>query len=311
VYRKSEKKLDVSEPEMMLEIMDRHDWAVIVALVGSGQEIHSGEAGLAEWGRALGQKFKHWRVVSAGDSVLAGSASSVGRLFDGDPPVEMAYDERVHLPVSARAIRAERLSEWVNLLLAGDSERARELAAGAAADFGLVCTRSLAAARLWLRRNTRGTQRCGLVASSSDKRMRFYGLELSSGFTQRYEWDCWYLAGGDDVRSSNKLEVAATEFHCQGLELDWVGVCWGSDFTRTNDSDGWDHRDFAGSEWRQVGKPEDMAYLKNAYRVLLTRARKGMVLWVPPGSPDDPTLDPKRLDRTYQYLLSCGLAELQ
>jgi hypothetical protein len=141
--------------------------------------------------------------------------------------------------------------------------------------------------------------------------MRFYGLELSSGFTQRYEWDCWYLAGGDDVRSSNRLEVAATEFHCQGLELDWVGVCWGNDFTRSNDSDGWDHRDFAGSAWRQVGKPEDMAYLENAYRVLLTRARKGMVLWVPPGSPDDPTLDPKRLDRTYQYLLSCGLAELQ
>jgi hypothetical protein len=310
VYRKSNKRIDASEPEIMLSIMDKHDWAVVVCLIGSGQEIHDGEAGLAEWGRALHDKYPEWRVIASKYAVSGRTDSLLPATADVAWRDRIVVEDRLHLPVSLRSIRAERLSEWVDRVLAGDASQASQIASDALGDFSIVCSRSLADTRAWLRGRTEGTQKRGLVASSSDRRLRHYGFELSSGFTRGYEWDHWFLDGDDDVRSSNRLEVAATEFQCQGLELDWVGVCWGSDLTRDEMGVSWDLRQFKGSEWQSVRNEDERRFLVNTYRVLLTRARKGLLIWVPPGDVGDPTLDPTRLDRTYRYLLDCGVVEL-
>jgi len=164
--------------------------------------------------------------------------------------------------------------------------------------------------RNWLRSTTRGIRRCGLIASSGALRLRAHGLEVSSGFHGGYPVEHWFLGPRTDVRSSYQLEVALTEFECQGLELDRVGICWGSDFTRNDVDDDWRHRQFKGSKWQNVNKVENRAYLLNKYRVLLTRAREGMVIWVPEGDPYDPTRDPKILNDTADYLRACGVEEL-
>lgn len=312
VYQKTRKAFDASEPQIMLEIMNRHvDWAVIVALVGGGQEIHDGEAGLAEWGRALADSgLRDWHVVASPAALRGGSGLAGSRLFTGAPPVPVVENENLHLAVSVRSLRAEKISDWVDALLSGRSGEARALIPQVDGEFHIRITRDLATAKAWLRASRRGTvERCGLVASASDRRLRAYGIELSSGFTRGYEWDHWYLAPADDVRSSCQLEVAATEFHCQGLELDWVGVCWGSDLARNDDAT-WDMRRFGGNSWSRIVSPVDRNYLVNTYRVLLTRARKGLIIWVPPGNPGDPTLAPEPPDRTYRYLRDCGITAL-
>ncbi|MBM3862135.1 MAG: DUF2075 domain-containing protein [Verrucomicrobia bacterium] len=303
-----------SEPEIVLSIMDRHEWAVIVALVGGGQEINSGEAGLAEWGRSLQQRFRHWHVV-APPQALDGDTSLAGhRLFEAgnEAGLHIESEPSLHLDVNQRSFRAQRLAEWVQAVLAGD-------AAGATAimpdlvDFPLVITRSLATVRAWLREHTRGLRRCGLIASANAVRLRADGLELSSGFRQgnRDMYVHWFLANPSDVRSSNQLEVAASEFECQGLELDWVGVCWGGDFTYNHATRNWLYQCFAGKGWGDIRQEIDRRYLLNTYRVLLTRAREGMIIWVPTGSVDDSTRPPDLFDVTADYLKRCGIPEIR
>jgi hypothetical protein len=302
---------DASEPEMMLSIMDRHrDWAVIIALIGGGQEIYDGEAGLAEWGRTIVQHFPHWDVVASPEALSGGSSVAGSRLFEGVDPSAVGVQTvpELHLPIPARTFRAEAVTLWVNAVLDGEPEQAQAVTKKMA-DFPIVLTRSLEDARRWLRTQTRGNRRCGLVVSSGDRRLRAYGIETSSGFTGGYPWEEWFLAGPTDVRSSFQLEAAATEFQCQGLELDWVGVCWGSDFSWTPSERKWDCRRFVGSRWQAVRKQTDRQYLVNKYRVLLTRAREGMVIWVPTGE-GVAELEPARLDGTYRYLRDCGLPEL-
>ena len=302
---------DISEPETMLSIMDRHqDWAVLVALVGGGQEIHNGEAGLAEWGRTLRDKFSHWLVV-ASSKALTGDTSVAGhRLFaDGsDGTLSVQSEPALHLDVCLRSFRAQRVSEWVEAVLSGDAMKAASIMADIR-EFPIVMTRSLGTARAWLQEHTRGLRRCGLVASSGAIRLRPHGLELSSGFRQgnRDIYVHWFLDHPPDVRSSNQLEVAASEFECQGLELDWVGLCWGGDFTFDHPTGGWSFRCFSGSRWGQVGKEIDRRYLLNSYRVLLTRARQGLVIWVPPGDSTDLTRPSGWFDATADYLVCCGL----
>ena len=177
------------------------------------------------------------------------------------------------------------------------------------AEFPLVMTRSLSSARAWLRDRARGLRRCGLVASSGGLRLRAEGLELSSGFRQgnRDIYVHWFLGEPPDIRSSNQLEVAASEFECQGLELDWVGVCWGGDFS-FNETDGdWCYRNLSGSRWQQVASEIDRAYLLNTYRVLLSRAREGMMIWVPEGDASDVTRPRQWFDSTAAFLQRCGL----
>lgn len=306
-------KRDMSEPSVMLSIMDRHEWAVIIALVGGGQEIYSGEAGLVEWGRALCTTFRHWRIVASPEAIRGGPSVAGSTLFDGNPPsgVSLVLSDAMHLPVSTRAHRnqdASAVNDWVNAVITGSAAQARA-AAARMTKFPLRLTRSLRIARAWLS-SARGLKRPGLVTSSGALRLRAFGIEVSSGFTNGFPWEEWFLADPDDIRSSYQLEVAATEFQCQGLELDVVGLCWGNDMTWDARRGAWLLRRFRGATWQKVHKPESREYLLNAYRVLLTRAREGLVVWVPKVGRDDPTIDPDMLDATAEFLRACGIQSL-
>lgn len=306
-------KRDYSEPEMLLRIMERHqDWAVVVALVGGGQEINDGEAGLEEWGRALTGCNRDW-VIYASPEVLEGGPSTAGhRLFD-DPAMQHKVEttSALHLRTSNRSLRADQLAKWVNHVLDGDSEGAATL--GVTERFPIFLSRSLQETRLILRQQGIGANRCGLVGSSGAARLRAEGLEPSSSFHAEYPWEHWYLSEETDIRSSYRCEVFATEFEIQGLELDWIGLCWGGDFV-WDELQGWQLRSLRQgfhSRWIGIKNAEKRTYRKNAYRVLLTRARKGMVIFVPKGNEDDPTNKPEEFEATARYLVNCGVMLLE
>ena len=305
-------KRDYSEPEMLLRIMERHsDWAVVIALVGGGQEINDGEAGLEEWGRALVGSTKDW-IIHASPEVLEGGPSTAGhRLFDIAIQKHVRTNPILHLRTSNRSLRAEKLATWVNCVLQGDAEQAASL--NVTAKFPIFLSRDLEQTRTKLREHGIGANRYGLVGSSGAARLRAEGLEPSSTFHAEYPWEHWYLAEKTDIRSSYCCEVFATEFEIQGLELDWIGLCWGGDFI-WDESHGWKLRALRHareSKWIAIKNNEKQIYRRNAYRVLLTRARQGMIIFVPRGNPIDTTNLPEKFDATAQYLLRCGITPLE
>jgi hypothetical protein len=302
---------DYSEPEMLLRIMERHqDWAMVVALVGGGQEINDGEAGLEEWGRALVGASKEW-LIYASPEVLEGGASTAGhRLFDALEQKEVQTSSALHLRTSNRSLRADQLATWVNLLLAGSADEAASLRI--TERFPIFLSRNLDETRIKLRQQGIGAERWGMIGSSGAARLRAEGMEPSSSFHADYPWEHWYLAEETDVRSSYRCEVFATEFEIQGLELDWIGLCWGGDFV-WEESGGWQLRALRHgreTKWGAIKNEEKKTYRRNAYRVLLTRARKGMVIFVPRGNPNDPTNLPDEFDSTAEYLVRCGVTLL-
>jgi len=306
-----------SEAALMLEVMGRcPDWSVIVALVGFGQEIHQGEAGLQEWGRSIAETSPNWSVV-ASPLVLDPSAAEeeTGCLFPPDvrQPISIERNRDLHLAVSIRSHRARMVSQWVKFVLDGNSEAAGELL-GDRSEFPVVVTRNLADARAWLRaRGGDGAHYSGcsgLLASSGALRLRAHGIEVSSGFRHGYPYEEWFLRSSHDIRSSSSLEVVATEFECQGLEIDWAGVCWGDDMVFDSGAKTWDTRRFVGARWVSVVRPDGRRFILNKYRVLLTRARRGFVVWVPPGSADDPTRKLHHLDATAEFLVKCGICPI-
>ncbi len=299
-----------SEAGIMLGIMDRWaDWAVIVALVGGGQEIHEGEGGLAEWGAAILDHFPHWEIEASPEALEGGPNVAGSCLFTDKRAASRAphAEPYFHLSVSVRSLRAAAVTDWVNAVVSGRANDA-ELIAAQTSQFPIRLTRSVDDARKWLRASTRGLRRCGLLASSGAMRLRAHGIELSSGFRRAYSLKDWFLAAPSDFRSSNMLEVALSEFECQGLELDRIGVCWGGDFTW--DGNQWDFQQLHGGRWRPEKVAVTREFVRNKYRVLLTRAREGMVIWVPRGDANDATRDPMRLDSTADFLLSCGATPL-
>jgi len=301
---------DYSEPEMLLKIMERHqDWAVVIALVGGGQEINSGEAGLGEWGRALLSAGRRWAIHASPEALEGGAAVAGSKLLPSEPDgsLDLHKERQLHLDVSVRNLKAESYSEWVNNVVEGKASAAAALKAEE--HFPILLTRSLSDLRSILRQNTLGESRCGLVASSRATRLRAEGLEPDSSFHREYRWDHWYLAPSTDVRASSQLEVFATEFEIQGLELDWIGLCWGGDFVWSPMRGDWLIRKLwqgAKSKWTEIHDEHQQTYRRNAYRVLLTRARQGIVLYIPEGDPNDPTRNPSDFDSTAQFLLSCG-----
>jgi len=304
---------DYSEPEMLLGVMERHqDWAAIIALVGGGQEINDGEAGLEEWGRALAQSSKNWTVY-ASPEVLEGGPSTAGhRLFDNETErIEVRTHSELHLRTSNRSLRAEKLATWVNYVLDGN---ATEAAALRIADkFPIFLSRDLNETRRKLREQKIGPIRYGLVGSSSAARLRAEGLEPNSTFHADYPWEQWYLASETDLRSSFQCEVFATEFEIQGLELDWIGLCWGGDFVWSG-LRGWQLRKLLpgpNNRWVAIKNKDKQTFRRNAYRVLLTRARQGMIIFVPKGNPDDSTNSPKDFQATAGFLLECGVTALE
>lgn len=302
--KRGKPNFDMSEPEFLIGVMDRHpDWCTIVCLVGGGQEINTGEAGISEWIWALETRFPHWEVfVSPRITLPEYSSGSDGAEFLRSERVRL--DERLHLAVSMRSFRAEALSDFVGQVVDNRPDAASDSYRQIKNTYPIYLTRSLYSARDWLRTKARGTERYGLIASAGAQRLKPEGIHIKADIDPTD----WFLNGKSDVRSSYYLEDVATEFAVQGLELDWAGVCWDADF-RYGDGQ-WTCQSFKGTRWLTVRDESRRLYLKNAYRVLLTRARQGMVIFVPRGDASDPTRPPEFYDGTYEYLRRCGIPEL-
>lgn len=292
-----------SEPEFLISCMDRHaDWAVVICLVGGGQEINRGEAGISEWLDAVYRHFPTWEVHIApalGESEYR-CAEALARAFEL-PGARHA--PKLHLATSMRSFRAESLSRFVRELLDLDRDSARHTLE-MLQKYPIRLTRDVGLARNWLRRQARGSERYGLVASSQAQRLKPLAIEVRV----RVDPVKWFLAEKEDIRSSYFLEDVATEFDVQGLELDWVGVVWDGDLRFDHGT--WSHNAFKGTRWNRVRDVVRRRYLENAYRVLLTRARQGMVIVVPEGVDGDPTRSRRFSDPTYDYLRSVGIPEL-
>lgn len=294
----------MSEPHFLISVMDRHtDWAVIVCLVGGGQEINRGEAGLSEWLTSLSAHFPHWHVYVS-PNLSASEYTQAAALTDLIAAPQLHIEPRLHLAVSLRSFRAETVSELVQAILENDLESAQALYAALARRYPLVLTRDIGAARAWLRAKARGSERYGLLASSGAHRLRPVGLHIGANI----DVVNWFLNGKEDVRSSYFLEEVATEFDVQGLELDWIGVVWDADLRYVDGQ--WEYKAFRGTAWENVNDATRRRYLKNAYRVLLTRARQGVVIVVPHGDAADETRRPEFYDGTFECLLSLGLESL-
>ncbi len=299
--KKNQPDFDHSEPEFLISCLDRHqDWAVVVCLVGGGQEINTGEAGISEWINAIYNQFSGWEVYispnltdneySAVDSIELLKTKSIVR-----------FNEDLHLSVSMRSFRAENLSRFIKNILDLDLSIAKETFKTISENYPIVLTRDLTKAKDWLKEKARGSERYGMVVSSQAQRLKPFAIDVKSPMNPVN----WFLDGKDDVRSSYYLEDVATEFHVQGLELDWSCVVWDGDL-RYSESD-WKTFAFKGSKWQNIHKLERKRYLINAYRVLLTRARQGMVIVVPEGSLDDHTRKSEYYDSTFNYLVNIGI----
>jgi schlafen family protein len=299
--KRSVKDFNMSEPEFLISVMDRHeDWCVVICLIGGGQEINTGEAGLKEWLSALGSRFSHWDVyissrLSDSDYV---NDKATANLLESFPVHER---RELHLSVSMRSFRAETLSSFVGLVIENRPAEARVAYAKISERYPIWLTRDLSEARLWLRDQSRGSERFGLLTSSGAHRLRPEGIHV----TAKIDAPTWFLNDRTDVRSSFYCEEVATEFDVQGLELDWAGVCWDADYRYWDGR--WTHLSFRGTRWQQINAAERQLYLKNAYRVILTRARQGMIIFVPSGSVEDPTRPPAFYDQTFEFLRDCGL----
>jgi hypothetical protein len=275
---------------------------VIVCLVGGGQEIHTGEAGIGAWLEAVNRSFAHWEMYVS--SKLTDSEYAASKAIETvQESGSVHFDDDLHLAVSMRSFRAEHVSAFVKALLDCEKERARE-ALAKLNRYPIVVTRNLAAAKKWVREHARGSERYGLMVSSKAQRLKPYAIDI------RVQTDPvhWFLDGKEDTRSSYYLEDPATEFQVQGLEVDWAIVSWDGDFRFEHS--GWSCHDFRGAKWQNVKNAENRNYLKNAYRVLLTRARQGMVIFVPEGNPTDHTRPPAYYDSTFQYLVEVGIPVL-
>jgi len=288
----------------LISCMDRHkDWAVIVCLVGGGQEINTGEAGISEWIKSINRSYPSWHVYISpqihDSEYAAGEAISMLQ-----PHRDVTYNDSLHLSVSMRSFRAENVSALVKKVLDHDVKSAQQTLLSLQGKYPIVVTRCLKAAKTWLKQQARGSERYGIVVSSQASRLKPHAIDVKSPVNPVH----WFLEGKDDVRSSYYLEDVATEFQIQGLELDWACVTWDADFRYRDD--GWQHFSFRGKKWTHIKKEERRMYLKNAYRVLLTRARQGMVIVVPEGDVEDPTRVPAFYDKTFEYLTSIGIPVL-
>ncbi len=294
--------LDHSEPHTILEIMSKKKGCLIVALVGEGQEIHKGEAGIKEWLRVLCSYFRDWNVFLSDQLMEKIEFEKINKL---------KIDKRLHLSVSVRSIRSTKLAEWVESLLKLDSQNALETKSKFLDRYPIFITRSFERAKNFLKYEKNDLERkgrYGIIASSGARRLRPHGIIVQE--SPRVEE--WFLNPINDIRSSNFLELAMTEFSIQGLELDWTCVCWDADLRVINNE--WKYFEFKGTKWNKIGISEAAEvrkqYLLNKYRVLLTRARVGMVIFIPEGNNEDETRKSELYDETFEYLKSCGIVVL-
>lgn len=304
--KKNKKNFSQSEPEFLISCLDRHqDWAVIVCLVGGGQEINKGEAGISEWIESLNRTFPDWHIYVS--NRLTDSEYAAGHAIELLEKHKTVFKvDSLHLSVSMRSFRSEHVALLVKNILDLNIEEAKANYQAVKERYPIVITRDLSKAKQWLKSKARGSERYGLIVSSKATRLKPDGIDVKSPMNPVN----WFLEGKDDIRSSYFLEDVATEFDVQGLELDWSCVTWDADFRYT--SSGWSHYELrftsdGPTKWNNIGKDYRKQYLKNAYRVLLTRARQGMVIVVPTGDINDSTRAPSYYDATYKYLREIGV----
>lgn len=296
---------DQSEPSFLISYLDRHtDWAVVICLVGGGQEINRGEAGISEWLDAIRENFPDWHVHVSPD--LRDSEFAAERaLSDLSDRKRVEMERNLHLSTSMRSFRADNVSHFVKAILDCDQVGATDALKKLSSLYPIVLSRDLRAAKRWIRDQARGSERYGLVASSGAQRLKPHAIDIRFSVNPVH----WFLNERDDTRSSWYMEDAATEFQVQGLELDWVCMTWDADLRFVNSQ--WSYNTFVGSRWTKVHKEDRRRYLLNAYRVLLTRARQGMVIFVPEGDDDDLTRPRGYYDSTFKYLSNIGVRRLE
>jgi len=295
---------DQSEPEFLLGIMNRRtDWAVVICLVGGGQEIYEGEAGIGGWLDAVHDDFRDWDVYVSPS--LTDSEYSAGAAIERvSLRAHVSAEPNLHLRTSMRSFRAENLSAFVRDALDLEVARASSALRELLDRYPIALTRDIEVAKDWIHARARGSERYGMVASSSAKRLKALGIDVRVEVNPIH----WFLNEASDTRSSFYLEDPATEFQIQGLELDWVCMTWDADLRHEDGQ--WSYNEFRVDGWRRVRQERRQRYLLNAYRVLLTRARQGMVIFVPKGSASDPTRRPKYYDGTFEYLSGLGAATI-
>ncbi len=302
--KKGIEDFNMSEPEYLIGVMNRHsDWCTIICLIGGGQEINTGEAGVAEWIKALKSYFNNWDIhysnlFLTNDTYLADEGLRVWLTENGISQTDL------HLSVSVRSFRSENVSMLIHEILEGNKTKAAEIYSLIKNDFPILLTRNLDRAKLWLKNKARGSERFGIIASSGGKRLRPCGLDVNNTI----DAPNWFLNEAQDVRSSNHLEDVVTEFDIQGLEIDWTCLAWDINFYYANTE--WKYQKFKGTKWQRIKSEEERNFLKNTYRVLLTRARQGIVIFIPYGDNDDITRPITLYDSTYEFLKSCGFEDL-
>lgn len=302
--KRNHSNFHMSEPEFLISCLDRHsDWAVVVCLVGGGQEINTGEAGISEWIESLERSFLDWHIYIS--PKLADSEYGTEKVLNKIKTRQnIFYKEELHLSVSMRSFRAEHVSLLVKQILDLQPEDAKKTLDKVKKKYPIVITRDLTKAKQWLKTQARGSERYGIVVSSQAERLKPHAIDVKSPVDPIH----WFLDGKEDVRSSYYLEDVVTEFQVQGLELDWACVTWDADFRYSEH--GWKYFSFVGDKWNNIKKPKRQDYLKNAYRVLLTRARQGMVIVVPSGDKEDHTRKREFYDPIFAYLQTIGFNEL-
>ena len=302
--KKGVEDFDMSEPEFLISVMDRHeDWCAIICLIGGGQEINTGEAGVSEWLSSLKNNYPHWDIhysnlISTDDNYLSDI-----ELRNWVQSVATEKHE-LHLSVSVRSFRSEKISELMHEILEANHERANTLVAEIKNDFPILITRYLKTAKKWLRTQAKGSERIGLVASSGGRRLRPLGIDVKNEISAPN----WFLNNSDDIRSSYFLEEIATEFDIQGLEIDWVCLAWDINYYFENGK--WNCQYFSGTKWQNIHNENDKTYLQNAYRVLLTRARQGLIIYIPEGDDLDHTRPKELYDQTFNFFQSCGIQNI-
>jgi hypothetical protein len=292
----------MSEPEFLISVLDRHkDWSIIICLIGGGQEINTGEAGLPEWFSAIHKGYPHWDVYVS--NKLTDQEYTNGEdIYSLFTKQQLTIKDELHLAVSVRSYRSEKLSAFVKAFLDANLQEANAIYNQLKDDYPIVVTRNLSHAKNWLKTKARGGEGIGITASSGAYRLRPYGIHVKSPIEPK----TWFLNDANDVRSAGFLECVATEFDIQGLELDWTCVAWDANLRKLDD--GWEFKNFRGTEWQNVNDETKKRYLLNTYRVLLTRARQGMVIFVPEGDDSDRTRKPEFYDPVFEYFIQCGVA---
>lgn len=294
----------MSEPEFLIDVMNRHDdWCTIVCLIGGGQEINTGEAGLEEWINAFQVKYNDWNIYYSNKIVTSKNyiKTETQRKWLNENGTS---ENTLHLSVSVRSFRSELVSEFVHELLELNLEKAKILFTNIRKTFPLFLTRDVEIAKNWLGKESKGTERIGLIASSGSRRLKALGFDVKNEISAPN----WFLNNSDDVRSSYFLEDIATEFDIQGLEIDRTCLIWGANFHLKDNK--WHYQNFKGTKWQNINQEVSKDYLKNTYRVLLTRARQGMIIYIPEGSEIDRTRPKSFYDGTYNYLREIGIEEL-